>query len=493
MKYQKSLTKTDYLVNNYLKFTAFFILVLISCGTNVNGIAQTQMGSTIYGPEEDAFYGLYVDANDEVSRMIVGAPSATRNNQFPGAAYVYQWDGLSWNQLGSTLYGEEFRGNFGYKVSMSGNGERIAVGDDKGSSNGLSSGTIKVYTWTGVDWELTGQPIQGNSFSARHHIAVLNQDGSKIATSRLSGPGYIRIFEFDGNSWNLTNELFGDFSEDIASPTITWSDVETLAICGSCDGDVTTPGYVKVFNVSSSTFVQIGQTLSNGTSDRSDFFGQWMSISADGNWLAISSLQGAFIYKLESGSWVLKTEIPDALGSICLNSDGTRLILAENTGSPLPEGAVYLYERVGDIHTLSSELQTVATQTELEFSTVGISSDGGRIFMGHPQGELNAMKMGQAKSYEWPLASSTFQVVNKNKAKVYPNPFNESLNVMSKNQIVIDEVSIFNSEGHIIYSHLGGKSSNLRLPISHIIPNGNYTISIKWSDGIQEATTILRQ
>ena len=51
-----------------------------------------------------------------------------------GAASVYQYSSGSWTQLGSTINGIDANDWFGRSVSLSGNGQIVAIGSDRHDS-----------------------------------------------------------------------------------------------------------------------------------------------------------------------------------------------------------------------------------------------------------------------------------------------------------------------------------------------------------------------
>ena len=71
--------------------------------------------------------GFSVDLSEDGSRIAVGAPRAGAATN-AGAVRMYEWQGGQWQQAGPELLGDGENDYFGYSVSMSGNGNRVAVG-----------------------------------------------------------------------------------------------------------------------------------------------------------------------------------------------------------------------------------------------------------------------------------------------------------------------------------------------------------------------------
>ena len=93
---------------------------------NQNGTWE-QVGSTIYGEEEGDTLGRYLDMNQEGDLIIVGASYHDFNGSNSGQAKIYQLQSSEWQQIGSTLYGSSTDDWFGRRVAMSLDGKRIIV------------------------------------------------------------------------------------------------------------------------------------------------------------------------------------------------------------------------------------------------------------------------------------------------------------------------------------------------------------------------------
>ena len=74
--------------------------------------------------------------------MAVGVPKGSSNT---GQVRVYQWGGSDWQQLGPDLSGAEAGEYFGFALSLSDDGVRLAVGAYKEQEVQSSSGYVKVF------------------------------------------------------------------------------------------------------------------------------------------------------------------------------------------------------------------------------------------------------------------------------------------------------------------------------------------------------------
>ena len=130
-----------------------------------SGAAWEQLGEDIDGKAEDtADFGLRVSLNKDGSRLAVGSPRTISGpGMTPGMVRVYQWQTSIWTQLGNDIDGEAIDDNFGSSVSLSSDGNRLAVGATGGDGNENDSGCVRVYRWTGTTWARLGGDIGGQA------------------------------------------------------------------------------------------------------------------------------------------------------------------------------------------------------------------------------------------------------------------------------------------------------------------------------------------
>ena len=218
-----------------------------------------------------------------------------------------------WRQIGQDIIGEANDDNFGRSVSISEDGETIAVGAHSNDGvNGVDSGHVRIYRLVdnGMSWQKIGQDIDGEAADYwSGHSLSLSADGSIVAigaphkfTDDGSWPGQVTVYRInsDGSSWErLGQSMYGDNAGDIFGWSINLSpDGSTLAIgspgYGYFDYCDDRPGYVRVFSLTSGddiadadTWNLIGQDIV-GDAD-GDEFGYSVSLSDDGKTLAVGA------------------------------------------------------------------------------------------------------------------------------------------------------------------------------------------------------------
>jgi hypothetical protein len=124
---------------------------------------------------------------------------------------IFEWDGVSWSQLGNDIQGNSREDNFGgttfwpNAVSLSGNGDRIAIGTSDNRNRGSIKGYVKVFDLQNGAWVQLGPDLVGDSIADYFGVSVsLAATGNILAVGAEGGYGkygYARLFEWNGQDW----------------------------------------------------------------------------------------------------------------------------------------------------------------------------------------------------------------------------------------------------------------------------------------------------
>ncbi len=165
------------------------------------------------------YAGGSLDLDETGNSMVIGAYQANTNR---GEVYVYQRSGSTWTQRGQTLQGANNYDEFGFDVSINNNGNTIAVGikgwDSNPNNTTYEIGQTAIYDWDGSQWVQRGTAIQGNNLFDQCGYAVsLSGDGDRIAVGYRSsniaftGGGQVRVFDWNGSEWAQNGDpILGD-------------------------------------------------------------------------------------------------------------------------------------------------------------------------------------------------------------------------------------------------------------------------------------------
>ncbi|MFQ3332221.1 MAG: hypothetical protein ACI8ZH_000102, partial [Flavobacteriales bacterium] len=285
-------------------------------------------------------------------------PLATMNDGSCCSAY------LLLEQIGQDIYGEDSGDLSGWSVSMSDDGNIMAIGSKEGEAgvNNVASGLVRVFNWDGSSWNQLGQNIEGhgdflygagNSFG---YTVSISGDGGIVAIGTPlynqyanSGPpansGLVAVYMYDGTSWNqIGQDLTGTNSSDYFGYDVSLSNNGTTLAVGAPE---TGGGELSVYSYNGSTWIQKGQTVLGNSSSN---FGNAVSISSDGNTVIAGGKQNhgsngtasghARVYEYNGSSWnQLGQDIEgennnDEFGwDVSINGDGSIVAISSAYGS----------------------------------------------------------------------------------------------------------------------------------------------------------------
>ena len=167
----------------------------------------------IYGDQDGGYFGASASMSDDGHRVAV---AAVYRNSKTGRVQVYEYNKRTdvWSQLGPSIDGKQKGDQFGYDLSMSGDGSMVAVGSMyQDNENGKSAGSVIVLKWkdNNSTWMPMGQELRGDQELDGYGSSVsLSKDGSRLAVGAkgaqtnidpIARGGYARVYEY----YNLTD------------------------------------------------------------------------------------------------------------------------------------------------------------------------------------------------------------------------------------------------------------------------------------------------
>ncbi len=373
---------------------------------------------------------LAVSAHWEASGA-TGINGNQRDDSVPqaGAVYIFTRSGSTWTQqayLKASNTGTAPQGDmpgdgdqFGYSVSLSGDGNTVAVGaitEDGEGDKQTSAGAVYVFVRTGTTWTqqayLKGGNVMGGDLFG--FSVALTGDGNMLAAgsfndrgsgrtvnapydSTAQGSGAVYIFTRSGSAWTQQAYLKGSRSEpsDGFSYALAISEDGTTLAVGAGDESCLTPGIdppgcrddaaprrpANIWVGAAYVFARSGDTWTEQSfmkaSNARPFnsYGIKLALSGDGNTLAVSA-------PLEDGAGqgVRPPLIQPFLLIEHLSSWREGREVAEESG------AVYFYTRKGTEWTQGAYVKGANTEAGDEFgSAVALSGDGRTLVVGAHQ------------------------------------------------------------------------------------------------------------
>jgi hypothetical protein len=258
-----------------------------------SGSAWQHLGKAINGEAAFDYAGIAVSLSDDGNRLAIGAKDNDGGGYNSGHVRVYHWNGTGWRQLGLDIDGKEAYELSGYAVSLSAKGDYLAVGAIYNEGNGDKSGAARVYKWTGVTWQQLGADIQGKNLYNQFGISVsLSANGTRLAIGSVQGD-YVQVYEWSDSQWKqLGADIIGDSIDGKFGSSLSLSaDGRRLAIGDQRhDDNGYSSGQVAVYSWSGTDWRQLLGDL-NGRA-KLDYFGASTSLSRYGNRLAVGASGG---------------------------------------------------------------------------------------------------------------------------------------------------------------------------------------------------------
>ena len=249
-----------------------------------SGSSWSQMGSEIGGIGNGDEFGYAVDINSNGTIIVIGERGAEQNNSYSGRAYVYEFNGTDWNQLGSNITdGAGYLHAFGRAVAINDSGNRIFISTETENQNGNNVRSVYPYEFNGVNWVQLGNVVYGNLSGSIGHSLSTNSSGTRFATSspdNVSLNYQTRIFEYVGNNWQ---QLGSDILTINKAESVDMNSIGNRVILGlnSNTSGNQNGGFVKVFEYDGIDWLEQAneiEGLNNG-----DSLGHSVAANAHGN------------------------------------------------------------------------------------------------------------------------------------------------------------------------------------------------------------------
>jgi hypothetical protein len=334
-----------------------------------------QLGGDIDGEAASDYSGTSVSLSYDGTIVAIGATGNDVNGTSSGHVRVYQFSDGSWNQLGGDIDGEAAYDYSGWSVSLSNNGDIVAIGAFGNDGNGSTSGHVRVYEWKEFTQSMVNQ----------YHYSNQTQDSTQtkplIITSKDENGNYIA--PIIGNSYwtQMGIDIDGEAAYDRSGYSVSLSGDGTIVAIGAYYNDGNTGnsddnrGHVRVYNWDGSAWTQMGDDIDGEATD--DYSGRSVSLSSDGSIVAIGTYG--------------------------------------NDGNGNESGHVRVYQYITNNDTNTSSWTQLGTDIDGEASgdesgtSVSLSSDGSIVAIGAPTNDANGNDSGHVRVYKYGISASTLK------------------------------------------------------------------------------------
>ena len=490
----------------------FALMPLLSHGQWV------QQGEDIAGaaPGDQAGYSISLSADGNT--VAIGSRANDDNGAASGHARVFENQSGIWTQKGNAVTGEAVNDFFGFSISLSADGNILAVGAPDNNSSAFDAGNVKIYRYETNDWAQIGDEILGDVLSDRCGTAIsLSDDGNRIAVAAPnfgSNDGQVRIFENQADEWvQIGLDIIGENTDDYSGSSVSINeDGSIVAIGAPINGDAgPSSGHVRVYQEDSGSWAQIGEDIDGGQ----DFYksGSSVSINNEGNILAIGAIDNnnsgsARIYENQAGAWVqigsdiLGEGLNDDLGSsISINAEGNIFAVGApfNAGGSIDAGHVRVFQNLdNDWVQIGEDIDGVEVDDRLGFS-VSISADGNMVAIGAHLSDVNGSSSGQGQIFANMSPTGISERKLTDSFSIYPNPNNGQFTIKPILQQQVLSYDVVDMAGRITTARsaqqaLDGGNLNSAghagLAIHIDVPVGFYLLRLALEDGSVESYRI---
>jgi len=340
-------------------------------------------------------FGVAVAVSGDGNTIAIGAYGDSSVASASGAVYVFVCSAGAWSQQAYIKASNAGAGDqFGANVSLSADGDTLAVGAPNEDNQAGNSGAVYVFTRGGAAWTQQAYLKASNAGAGDFFGAAV----------RLSG---------DGGTLAV-----GAFEEDSAATGVNGN---------QADNSAPRAGAVYVFTRSGAAWSQQAYVKASNT-DADDNFGLHLALSGDGNTLAVGArgeasastgiggietdnsaefAGAAYVFTRSGAVWTQQAYVKasnaqrdDRFGrALALNADGNVLLVAavdesggatgidgnqaSNTASL--SGAVYEFVRVGVLWTQVRYIKASNTGSRDFFGwTLALSNDASTLAVGAP-------------------------------------------------------------------------------------------------------------
>jgi len=325
---------------------------------------------------------------------------------------------------------------FGYSVSLSKDGKTLAVAAPEESSNA-----------TGIDGDQNNNDAPESG--AVYVFARIGVD------ARWAQQAYLKASNTDsGDYFGYSVSLSGD-GDTLAVAAVSESSNATGIDGDQSNNDASNSGAVYVFTRSGATWIQQAYIKASNT-DRDDIFGNSISLSGDGNTLAVAAYQedsnatgidgdqsnndavnsgAVYVFVRIGATWAQQTYLKASNtnegglfgNSVSLSSDGDTLAVAavgdnssaigidgdQSNNDAFFSGAVYMFARTGASWAQSAYVKASNTDDEDFFgSSISLSGDGSTLAVGARREDSNGTGIdGDQNNNDAPVSGAVYVFV----------------------------------------------------------------------------------
>ena len=442
----------------------------------------TQRGADIDGANAGDYGGFSVSMSADKNTIAMSAVHRSTGGINTGQVRMFDWNGSAWIQRGSDINGEAAGDKAGWSISLSTDGNTIAIGARYNDGGGSNAGHVRIYDWSGGAWTQRGTDIDGESSGDEMGQSVaLSSDtntlvvGSPWNDGAGANSGSVRVYDWNGTAWNQRGtDIDGESSNNYNGQSVSISANGSIIAMGAVKNNGNA-GHVRIYSWDGSAWVQLGADIDGETAG--DEIGQSIALTADGNSIVMgaqfndgggSNSGHARVFDWNGSAWVQRgTDIDgersgDYSGiSVSITDDGNSIAIGargnDDGGSGAGQARVYNWDGSAWVQRgsdIDGESSGDGSAQSLKVSGDGITLAVGALY----NDNSNGSDAGHVRVYDWPT-TSTYT------AAISTIDFN-NLNLITGDRITIDVIGDAQVQGIIGADGLDALLTSMALQIA---------------------------
>ncbi|BAO75540.1 hypothetical protein WPG_1310 [Winogradskyella sp. PG-2] len=454
------------------------------------GLSQIQFISDFKDRTKHDSSGHVLSLSEKGNIIAIGVPDNNGINQGNAHVRIYKQASGIWTQIGSDIRGKITEDVYGVSVSLSGDGNSVAVSFIGNDRNGKINGYISVYKNESEEWIQIGSDIKVNSVNQILNLSVnLSEKGDIIAIGLNQENGAeknqskVSVYKNRLGDWyQIGNDIVSQSKENKASnlPVSLAKNGNTIAIAFKASK-------VSVYENRSENWIQTRNNISIESIEETI---NEVCLSKDGSIIVIGVIakenQKSYVsvYKNESGSW---TQIGNAIKADSeLYNSGYSVGISDD-GNNIATGRYNLNNNKGDVSIYKNKSGNwiqigvdIVNKSSQKFpgfgSSISLSGDGNSIAIGAISDNTNSPISGEVK-----IIDLTQMLLKEEQAQfnfnLYPNPAQNLFKIQLENNRVSENIRIYNNIGQLV---LTSKETIIN---SSTLSTGLYVVEIETNLG----------
>lgn len=280
----------------------------------------SQIGQNVMGNIGEQF-GFSVAISADGSVVAASAPYATGKGGInSGKVRIYRNVSGTWTKIGSDIDDGEIAGEFsGWDIVLSEDGNTLVIGTLRNGVSTNAKGKVRVYKNISGTWTKIGNDIVGeNAFDTSSSVS-LSADGNIVAIgARFNNgngkeSGHVRVYRNISGTWTkVGQDIDGEAAGALSGYSVSLSADGTILAIGAPGNFTNKSGYIRIYKNISGSWVKMGQGIDGKIGGEN--FGRCVSLSADGQKVVVGAFSNS-----DNGNLSGQVRVYDISGMLSTN------------------------------------------------------------------------------------------------------------------------------------------------------------------------------